>query len=705
MNILERIASLAGLDVSNVPRPEIVELRTLIDEGRQRKRTESYDEALRLFDQAAEMTQALKDRSSRSIIELHRADIYIRQARWEEAEAVLDELAQEARTAKEPIQSAYTQITRGTLEQARGNLDKARADYEEGAKLAREAHSAGAEGRAAGHLGDIYLQEGNASYAVHLLRDALVKLNSSSDMELSSYFAGRLGQALLETGQTIEGEQMLSRALRLAQHMNYRIFERIWHIALGKRAFESGRYAEAFRQYERALLMLRSNAPESIDVLRELSKISLHLEKFDEAQQYAQRALDADPANLINRGNLGLITSLMGKPAEALPDLRAVVEYGEAHPHPAHAEYMRALAGALSETNETVEAAAMYDRALKAARQQANRLEEARALRDIGMFYARHRDNPAALKMWSEAIPIFESLNHMSQVARLYCDIANIRVSMGASQRAMKDYEQALMALNSVQDYETRGIVLANAAIAYVDLGDIDTADSFLSESIRIAEKLQDRASEATRRGNYGWFLLITGRLQRALMTLELAQQQSRSLGLKVPLAVQTDNLALVYAEMGQIERAISGHEEAIAMLETLDAPYWLATAQYNLAQIRLKQNDIDAAAALMDAVQATAERLQHYELRIRAQIGQARVAAIRGEHDRAGTLLQEALLAARRLNARRLIAEALLVSSEHQAQQGQIERAAQVWEEARKQYEVLHHPLAKQTPHWLPTT
>src|SRR5690606_20252138 len=152
----------------------------------------------------------------------------------------------------------------------------------------------------------------------------------------------------------------------------------------------------------------------SIDVLRELSKISLHLEKFDEAQQYAQRALDADPTNLINRGNLGLITSLMGKPAEALPDLQAAVDYGEAHPHPAHAEYVRALAGALSEAKETVEAAAMYVRALKAARQQGNRLEEARTLRDIGMFYARHRDNPAALKMWSEAIPIFESLNHMS---------------------------------------------------------------------------------------------------------------------------------------------------------------------------------------------------------------------------------------------------------------------------------------------------
>jgi tetratricopeptide (TPR) repeat protein len=703
MNIFERIASLVGLDVSDVPRPEIVELRGLIDEGRQRKRTESYDEALRLFSEAAERSTEMKERSLRSIIELHRADIYIRQGRWDEARQILDHLAQDAKVNKEGIHAAYTQITLGTLEQAQGNLDQARTEYEAGAQLAREAHSAGAEGRATGHLGDLYLQEGNASYAVHLLRDALVKLNNSSDMELSSFFAGRLGQALLETGQMTEGEQMLSRALRLAQHMNYRPFERLWHVALGKRAVETGRYAEAFKQYDRALTMMRSDAPERVEVLRELSKISLNLGKFEDAHDYAQRALNADPDDIITRGNLGLITSLTGQAAEALPDLRAVIEYGNEHPHPLHAEYMRALARTLSETGNTVEAASTYDRALKAARQQGNRLEEARTLRDIGLFYMHHNDQNAALRYWSDAIPIYESLNHMTQVARLYCDIANIRVAMGANQRAMKDYEQALMALNAVQDYETRGIVLANAAIAYVDLGDIETADSFLSESIKIAEKLQDRVSEVTRRGNYGWFLLSTGRLQRALTTLEYAQQQSKALDLKIPLAVQTDNLGLVHAELGNIDRAVSYHQEAISLLEGLDAPYWLATAQYNLALLYLRLDQIAEAATLMDSVEAAAEKLQHQELRIRAQVGQAQVIMKRGDFTGAEARLQEALVAARRLNARRLIAEALLVSSELQAQQGQAERAAQTWEDARKQYEILHHPLAKQTPQWLP--
>jgi hypothetical protein len=61
-----------------------------------------------------------------------------------------------------------------------------------------------------------------------------------------------------------------------------------------------------------------------------------------------------------------------------------------------------------------------------------------------------------------------------------------------------------LTLLNSVEDQETRGIVLANAATVYVDQGDIETAESFFAESIQIAQKLEDRLAESTRRGNYG---------------------------------------------------------------------------------------------------------------------------------------------------------------------------------------------------------
>jgi hypothetical protein len=64
---------------------------------------------------------------------------------------------------------------------------------------------------------------------------------------------------------------------------------------------------------------------------------------------------------------------------------------------------------------------------------------------------------------------LFESINDYAMVARLHTDIANIRRQHGEIKWAMKDYEVALTVLNSVDDLDTRGMVLANAATAYVD--------------------------------------------------------------------------------------------------------------------------------------------------------------------------------------------------------------------------------------------
>ncbi|MFN8448689.1 MAG: hypothetical protein U0521_08900 [Anaerolineae bacterium] len=89
----------------------------------------------------------------------------------------------------------------------------------------------------------------------------------------------------------------------------------------------------------------------------------------------------------------------------------------------------------------------------------------------------------------------------------------------------MKDYEQALMVLNSLDgaDQETRGLVLSNAANAYAEQGDVESADAFFTEAITIAEHLGDPVAESTRNGNYGWFLLLVGRPRRAMTTLERA--------------------------------------------------------------------------------------------------------------------------------------------------------------------------------------
>lgn len=707
MKIIERIASWVGLDVNAVPRPELVELRNMLDEGRQRKRTEMYDEALNLFDRALALAHTLNDKAAVPIVQLHRIDVLIRQEQWDEAESALRQLESESKAANELVQYSYTLSTLGTLVQARGDLAKAREYYEQGLEVARRSQSAGAEGRALGHLADTYLLDGNASYAVHLLRDALVKLNASNDMELSSYFVGRLGDALIATGQDQEGDQLLGRALRLAQHMNYRRFERQWHLSLARRAMENTHYTEAYTHYERMLVMLRSNAPEVPEVLRELSRVCLNLGRNEDALNYAKRALSIDPEHPLTQGVMGLVLQTSRQSAEAIPYLQAAVAYGDQHQddeavRSVQIEMLRTLAAALADSGDSDGASRAFERALKMAKHAVRPLEEARVYRDLGRFHSQRQQHQPAIKAWMDAINLYDTQHYHAQVARLYCDIANVRMYLGLSQRAMKDYESALMALGSVQDWETRGIVLANAATAYVDQGDVETAESFFTEAIKIAQKLQDPVAEATRRGNYGWFLLATGRTQRALSALEYAYKQSEALPLLLPMAVQTDNIGLAHSEMGNHEIALTYHQRALEMIGQQENAHWAAIIKSNLAMQLVKMGRVEEAEPLLTEARAIGVKLDHHEINVRALLGQAQVALIRDDLAGAGTLAQEAVLIARRTHTRRLLADALMLLSEQQAKSGQQSAALAAWEEARKLLEVLHHPNAKVTPEWL---
>lgn len=725
MKLIERIATWVGVDVTGTNKPEVVQLREQLEQGRQHKRAEAYAQAEACFAQAEALATSLGDRAILTIVTLHRADLHILGRQYDAAEALLRPLEAETRAAGEKAQNAYTRIALGTLAQARQSWAVARSDYEAALETAREAKAQGAEGRALGHLADTYLHEENLSYAVHLLREAMPRLSASGDVELSSYFHGRLGQALLRTNHEAEGEQLLGRALRLAENMQYRRFERMWHSALGRRAAETGRDSEAYRHFAQALERISEPVAtdglvtEALETLREIARTCLDLGRVDEALKYAERALALAPDDPAAQGVMGMVLRGAGRSADALSYLLMAATPADDAVAATGADIdpgiLRSLAAVQAETGDVDGALATFQRALASAQERNDRLDEARVLRDLGAFYAGQNQPHNALKTWSSALQIYEARDYHAQVARLYCDIAGLRSFMGQNQRAIKDYEQALMHLNSIDDPETRGVVLSNAATAYVEQGDIETAESFFSESIKIAQKLGDRMAEATRRGNYGWFLLVTGRTQRALSALDYAIKQSEMLASPLHLAVQTSNLGLVRAEMGDVDAALRLHEDALTQVSALSPTfhnrYWTAVIRCNLANQLLatlpgapdaRSQVLSEAAAHFDAALAVARAIENNEGIIRGLTGLGRVALLRDDAAQAGALLDEAVGLARRTLSRRALAEALMASADVQQRRGEAGRAAATWEEARRIFEVLHHPSAGRPPAWL---
>ncbi len=684
--------------------PRARELQAMLDAAWKAQMAEDYPTALATLDRALEVARQAPDQAAGVVALLHKSEIYMRQGRYADAEQLNQQTLKEAQGN---TQRSYICTMIGMVAQAKGDWAGARAGYERALEYAREAGSSAAEGRALGRLADVYLHDSNASYAIRLLRDALPRLAEAGDDEPSSYFTGLLGQALIQSGQDSEGQHLLDRALRIAEQMGYRGYGRHWAGVLGERALNEGRYADAQGYYSR---LMRLFEPETISAeygaaATGMSRVALALRKPEEALDYAKiswttaQSLDDDTLKRQARGALGMALRALGKSGDAIPHLQAALADGDAAPP--NGELLRALAAALADSGDFDEAVATYRQAARKAEAAGKPLETAQARRDLGLVYSRRKAWQAAVNEWTAALAIYEQEHANAQVARLHCDIGGARKLLGQRARAMKDYEAALMSLNSLDssDQETRGLVLSSAANAYAEHGDAESADAFFTETISIAEQLGDAVAETTRCGNYGWFLLLVGRPRRAINMLERALSLSQHLNLTLPSAVQMDNLGLVYDSLGDYPNALERHRQALALVND---PQWQGQFSVNLANTLIAVGELEEAQTLLDDALAAGREGGYSELLVSALTGLTRLKIARGTAGDADALLSEAITLARKIDNRRLLAEALAMRSQQQASLEQNAEAAASWEEAQKFYLMLHMPQGKIQPAWL---
>lgn len=687
--------------------PQQSALREALEEGRRAKLAEEYDAALAAFERAKTLLPP-NDTIAETVIALQSAEAHLGAGRPDAAEAMIRAALESARSE---AQKAYLHNALGMIAQHRGDWTAAREYYEQARAFGKAAGAAGAEGRAACHLADVYLNDGNASYAVHLLRESLPRLNTAGDLEWSCYFVGILGQALIQTGQDAEGHHLLGRALQLAEGMNYRRYERKWSLALAERALKEGRFFDAESHISRAVGLF-GDAPkpseEYVETLMFASRNDLHLRETTRATGYAENALKAaqtlnDPALIRRaRGVLGVALRSAGRPDEAVEHLQDAVE-GDTSVH--QIDVLRALAAAQLERGENQAAIQAYDRAIQTARSLHLRVEEAQSLRDLGLAHQQLQQYSHAITAWTAALTLYEDLNAYAQIARLRCDLGTARKALGQGQRAVREYEEALVILNSVDehDLDTRGLVLSNAAVAYAEQGDAESADAFFGEAILIAEKLKDATAESARLGNYGWFLLSVGKPRRAISSLEKALKLSAELNMPLHHAIQTDNLGLAYDALADYVPALEHHRKALDLIAPQNQPYWDKVFRLHAGMTLLSLHDTGEAKVCFSAVQEYARAHDQAELLARANTGMAQAALREGQIDEAETLVDEAVALARRGDLRRALADAFAARSEVLAAREQPQEAASAWADAVRYYAMLHMPQAKMQPAWLP--
>jgi tetratricopeptide (TPR) repeat protein len=682
----------------------IVALNNKLESARRAQYIEQYDKALELLAEAMILAEQHRHSTLKVDITLSRADVLIALEDYEAAQAILNTLFDECETKQLCAPLAYTLASLGIIEQKCGKFDAARTFYEKARATADQIQTDGASGRATAHLGDIYLLEGNASYAIYLLEDALPRLLRSGDKELLGYFQGRLGDALIASGQPQEGLVVLQRGLEAAFALKHQPQVRELSQKLGTYSLQLADYDKAIQYLHDALRLYdkHSLSLEYTRLLCQLSRACFYAGKARESLEYAKQA--SEQAENISDGKLkamtkaalGLALSATGSNQEALPHLHEAEQaYAALAVDAFYMDILRNLAQAQSITGDVEGAKATYHRAIEKGTSLT--LQVAQVYTDLAELVIQQGDYKSALHYHTAAVQHYTEGNHRNFAARSHCALGEIYLRMGDGKMARRAYEQALIQLNNMNDMTTRGYVLALVANAYTEFGDMESADAFYKEAIEIARRDGAKQDEAIRRSDYGRFLALTNNAKRALTEISQAQKRLDELGLTFESGIQAGYLGLAYAALNEHDKTLENYEIALSKLEGKPQ---VAVVRANRADTYTALARWDEAHSDYEAALKLAQRDHNQVVIVQTLIGLAHLDMEQNRLDSAENRLNEAATNIRHSSLRRLQAQLYMVQSRLYTAKGETLQAQSAWEEAAKLRSILRMPELE--PDWL---
>jgi tetratricopeptide (TPR) repeat protein len=369
----------------------------------------------------------------------------------------------------------------GAADQAAGRLDDAAAAF----TRALEMSPGLSPGTAAGwvHLGEIRLLQGRPEEAEAALRKAAAvpATNAAARSLLGQAALARrdfkaavehleaalaavpaanrlhypLALAYRGLNDRARAEEHLARAGQVGLKAPDPLLDGVADLRLGERvalmrgrvAAQAGRYADAAREFRKAL----ATRPESVEARVNLGSVLASAGDHDGAAGQLRDALRLDPSNVTAHFNLGSL--LAGSaPAEARPHLEAVVAA-----RPEDAEARRLLAQALRDGGHLPEALEQYAQALALAPgDEAARLGEAETLVRLGRYAeARRRLEDGLGRM-----PTSGLLSH-----------ALARLLAACPDRSVRDGARALPLAQAVWQAQPTADHARTVALALAELG------------------------------------------------------------------------------------------------------------------------------------------------------------------------------------------------------------------------------------------
>jgi CHAT domain-containing protein len=311
------------------------------------------------------------------------------------------------------------------------------------------------------------------------------------------------GNKDLTNGQFRPALASLGESLRIFNSIGDRLGAANALLKIGETYFSLGQYYRAISAYQNSLdyMVGLGELKSQVEILERLSNAYLNIGDDQQAKELAERAkaLRKDIGNPPREGgflaNVGLNHETIGEQKQAIDFYSQQLTIAlENRDQLLQADALRNLATVNRLIGENAQAVLYYQQELALARKLGNKDAEGIILRQLGETYTTIKDFPQAIAFYQQQLEQAKKSPETIDEIPLIRELGRAYIAAKQEEKAFTLYQEQLTSAKLARNDFKEAIALNNLGYAYFKTGKLSEAQTTLSSSIPVWERLRAKA-------------------------------------------------------------------------------------------------------------------------------------------------------------------------------------------------------------------
>ncbi|OUL18874.1 hypothetical protein BV378_34485 [Nostoc sp. RF31YmG] len=439
-----------------------------------------------------------------------------------------------------------------------GDLQAGLEMFQQALTIFKKYNAKAGEANSLTNIGYVYLRKGEYAKALDFLQQSLSIRKQTRDRQNEWVPLSYIGEVYTNLGQypkALEAYQSTLNILKELQAANpkdssYSTSQKSLLADTGAVYFRMGQYQKALELYQQSLAIYKANSDKvgSAETLNNIGVVYINLGNYTQALDSYQQALNP-------------IQDFCYKE-------KSTCFYGT------EAAILNNLAGAYFSLGQ-------YQKSLELAEKSSNIYKKFRTgeykgtkKQDIKLLYDALGQNPQALQQVTSRANVGDafgkdSFQFQGEALNLN-NIAQIYLSQGKSEQALKLYQQALGIYQENKYQEGIAFTLNNIGRVYANTGKYNQAIESNQQALVNYKAVGDRTGEGVTLSNLGQIYQKQNQLEKALGLYQQALAIHREVSDKVSEAATLKYLGDVLSSQNQPQLAIAFYKQSVNLTETI---------------------------------------------------------------------------------------------------------------------------------------